>query len=112
MIVVLNCNFLTRFNISQTSIETADYLHDISNIFLSKLLRQCGDRCNVARSEKQVSVRLLAQTNETEITWNTDESYRLDVITSGKLIYYFIQLSDFIFFGSLSTRFKYMNGCL
>lgn len=81
--------FLSRFNISQTSIETADYLRDISNIFLAKLLRQCGDRCNVARSEKQVSVRLLVQTNETEITWNTDESYRLDVITSGKLIYAF-----------------------
>lgn len=43
----------------------------------------------MARSEKQVSVRLLVQTNETEITWGTDESYRLDVITSGKLIYDF-----------------------
>lgn len=93
MIKILNCNFL-RFNISQTSIETTDYLHDISNIFISKLLRQCGDGCSVARSEKQVSVRLLVQTNETEITWGTDESYRLDVITSGKLIYDFT-ISDF-----------------
>lgn len=50
----------------------------------------------MARSEKQVSVRLLVQTNETEITWGTDESYRLDVITSGKLIYDFT-ISDFFF---------------
>lgn len=47
------------------------------------MIRQCGDGCNEARSEKHVTVWLLAQSNEIEITWNTDESYRLDVITSG-----------------------------
>lgn len=49
------------------------------------MFKECGDDCNEARSEKHVSVRLLVHTNETEITWNTDESYRLDVITSGSL---------------------------
>lgn len=75
-----------RFNISQTPIETVEYLHDISNIFISKVLNECGDGCSEARSEKHVSVRLLVQSNETEITWNTDESYRLDVITSGRIM--------------------------
>lgn len=80
--LLLNC----RFDIYQTSIEINNFLRDISNIFISKVLKECGDGCNEARSEKHVLVRLLVQTNETEITWNTDESYRLDVITSGRLL--------------------------
>lgn len=84
--VIFNFYLNFRFNISQTPAETVDYLHDISNIFISKVLKECGDGCSEARSEKQVSVRLLVQSNETEITWSTDESYRLDVITSGRLL--------------------------
>lgn len=75
-----------RFNISKISINTTEYLRDVSNIFVSKVLKECGNGCNDAKSEKHVSVQLLIQSNETEITWNTDESYRLDVITSGKII--------------------------
>lgn len=72
-----------RFNISQTSFEAATYLRDVINIFFSKVLQECGDGCDEVKSEKHVSVRLLVQSNETELTWDTDESYRLDVITSG-----------------------------
>ncbi|XP_031632217.1 chitooligosaccharidolytic beta-N-acetylglucosaminidase [Contarinia nasturtii] len=78
----LNPNHL-KFNISGTSVDTTNYLHAISNIFISKVIKECGNGCNEARSEKHVSVRLLVRSNETEITWSTDESYRLDVITSG-----------------------------
>lgn len=81
------CCCCCRFNISQASIETELYLRDISDIFIAKVLKECGgDGCNEARSEKHVFVRLLVQSNETEITWNTDESYRLDVITSGRVL--------------------------
>lgn len=75
-----------RFNISQLSINTTAYLRDISEIFVSRVLLECGDGCNEARSGKHVSVRLLIQSNETEITWTTDESYRLDIITSGEQV--------------------------
>lgn len=75
--------FFFRFNISDSSVDVANYLHEISNIFISKVFKECGDDCDEARSEKHVSVRLSVHSNETEITWNTDESYRLDVVTSG-----------------------------
>lgn len=72
------------FDFSRAPANTSKYLNDISDIFLTKVLKECGDGCNIAKSDKEISVLYTVQSNETEITWNTDESYRLDVLTNGK----------------------------
>lgn len=93
----MNWSSFYRFNISETSAGAANYLHDISNLFIAKVFNECGDDCNEASSEKHVLVRLVVlHSNETEINWNTDESYRLDVITSGMCVFSFIQFTVFV----------------
>lgn len=53
-------------------------------IFLSKISHECGDHCKTAKSEKEISVRMNIQSTETDLTWDTDESYQINIITKGK----------------------------
>lgn len=73
-----------RFDFSRVSSNASRYLNEVSDLFLSKILKECGDGCNIAKSDKEITVQYTVQSNETNITWNTDESYRLDVVTNGK----------------------------
>lgn len=61
-------------------------------IFLSKISHECGDDCKSAKSEKEISVRMNIQTIETDLTWDTDESYHMNIITNGK--FHFINVFD------------------
>lgn len=53
-------------------------------IFLSKINNECGDDCKFAKSEKEISVRMNIQSIETDLTWDTDESYQINIATKGK----------------------------
>lgn len=77
---------LYRFDYVQTPNETLHYLHEISSIFISKVFKECRDRCNAVESTTQILVKLIVHTNISDITWNTDESYKLNILTSGNFI--------------------------
>lgn len=72
-----------RFDYSQAPNETLNYLHEISSIFISKVYKECRDNCNAVESTAQILVKIIVQTNVSEITWKTDESYKLNILTSG-----------------------------
>lgn len=55
-------------------------------IFSSKISHECGDGCKSAKSEKEITVRMSIQSIETDLTWDTDESYQISIVTKGKKI--------------------------
>lgn len=65
----------------------AKYLRDVSNIFVAKVRRECADQCNATDiTSGPISIQINVQSDSmSEITWNTDESYRLDVSTAGNI---------------------------
>lgn len=54
-------------------------------IFLSKISHECDDNnCKTAKSEKEISIRMNIQSTESDLTWDTDESYQISIVTKGE----------------------------
>lgn len=70
----------------QSANGVAKYLREISNIFAAKVRRECADGCNATDTTKSIFIQMNVQSDSmSEITWNTDESYRLDISTTGNI---------------------------
>lgn len=79
------CLFISsRFNYSLVPHSIWDNVDKMLFIFLSKIGHECGDDCKSAKSEKEISVRMNMESIETDLTWDTDESYQISIVTKGK----------------------------
>lgn len=72
-----------RFDYVHAQNDAAKYLRDISNIFAAKIRRECADDCNAADVSQPIFIQIHVQSNMSDITWSTDEGYRLDITTEG-----------------------------
>lgn len=55
-----------------------DYVKKVDGIFQKNIRRGCKGHC-ASNSTVSIDVHINVRTNELDLTWNTDESYRLDV---------------------------------
>lgn len=80
LLFFLNDEF--RFDLNHVPNNTQPYINEISKIFMSNIKRECINDCTSAAST-DILIQLFVELNETQITWHTDESYSIEVITRG-----------------------------
>lgn len=76
-----------RFETKHIPSEVASFVEDINNIFIDKLGRECATAsCTSSKLEKEVVVEEVVRSNGTILSWEINESYRLDIVSRGNQV--------------------------
>lgn len=76
-----------RFDLSNAPVETREILVEMTQVASQYLLDECdGNVTEVV--DTPVVVYITVKTSNLDLTWETDEQYRLDVQSKGKIILY------------------------
>ncbi|KAI9581797.1 chitooligosaccharidolytic beta-N-acetylglucosaminidase [Glossina fuscipes] len=71
-----------RFNIMANSSWTKQFLRETNRIFVSNIIKECLRNCTVERS-KEILVRVAVNSTSLTLDWESDESYKLNIRTTG-----------------------------
>lgn len=63
---------------------TMNYLNEINKIFLVNIQRDCSHYCESSKSDKEFIIAYNIQSNKTALSYDTNEGYRLEIVTRGK----------------------------
>lgn len=80
-----------RFDTKLVPVNSTSFVNEFNDIFLTNIQRECGNHCVESQSDKEIIVQQIVSTNEAELTWDTDESYHLEIITRGNHVSVSIQ---------------------
>lgn len=78
-----------HFEASDVPMSIRWFFSEISAIFTSNLQLTCGPQCK--RVESTVTVLMSVTSHDDQLDWNTDESYRLEIVTKGRFMLFFLQ---------------------
>lgn len=56
------------------------YVRQVNGIFLRNIRRECKAHCAIQNATQTIVVHIVVHSNELDLTWDTNESYRLDII--------------------------------
>uniref|UniRef100_A0A1B0CCX8 beta-N-acetylhexosaminidase n=2 Tax=Lutzomyia longipalpis TaxID=7200 RepID=A0A1B0CCX8_LUTLO len=74
-------NFI-RFDFQDIPLVTKDLMVDMTKVFMRNIRHECGANCTLP-SETEVLVRIFITSPDTTLSWETVESYSLDISTLG-----------------------------
>lgn len=75
-----------------------DYVRRVTEIFQANICRECKTNCTSTSSNEEILVHIIVHSNEIDLTWETNESYRLDVVA--KVDQVIVQIDAFTVFGA------------
>lgn len=75
-----------------------DYVKSVTEIFQTNIRRECRTSCTSTRSNEEVLVHIIVHSNDIDLTWDTNESYRLDIVA--KVDQVIVQIDAFTVFGA------------
>lgn len=75
-----------------------DYVNKVNEIFLQNIRRDCKKHCTTTNSSESIVVHIIVHTNEVDLTWETNESYRLDIVA--KVDQVIVQIDALTVFGA------------
>lgn len=75
-----------------------DYVRSVTEIFQTNIRRECSTNCTSTRSNEAVLVHIIVHSNDIDLTWDTNESYRLDIVA--KVDQVTVQIDAFTVFGA------------
>lgn len=75
-----------------------DYMRKVNEIFQQNIRRECKTHCTSTSSTEEIVVHIIVHTNEIDLTWETNESYRLDIVA--KVDQVIVQIDAMTVFGA------------
>lgn len=70
-----------RFDLQHVPANVTDYMNKVNEIFLKNIRKGCRAHCTSTVANDEVFVHIIVHSNEINLSWETNESYRLDIVS-------------------------------
>lgn len=94
----MNSFLFPRFDLQHVPANVTEYMKKIKEIFLKNIQRECKTHCTSTNTDQEVLVQFNVHSSTIDLTWATNESYRLDIVMKENQV--IVQIDALTMFGA------------